>query len=196
LSKVHIGYPFPTLHARKRAFRKEIMKHTTIDHGVILKMALVGFEIEKERIEAAIAQIQSRLGNDDTSRSTPTHTSEPAAPRRKRFSAAARKRMAAAQKKRWKALRAQQQANTKKPKPKAKVKRRKATVATARTGRIVQVKATKKVARKVVVKAISRPKAKTAAPKPKNTPAEAPNVTVETPATPVEIAAEPAPATQ
>jgi hypothetical protein len=84
------------------------MKNTTIDHGVILQMALVGYEMERSRVEAAIAAIQSELGNSSSSRSTSTAINESSAPRRKRFSTAARKRMAAAQKKRWKALKAEQ----------------------------------------------------------------------------------------
>jgi len=63
------------------------MKHTTIDQGVVLQMALVGYEMERSRIEAAIAEIQAELGSGDSSRSTSTATDEPPAPRRKRFTA-------------------------------------------------------------------------------------------------------------
>src|ERR1035437_9794248 len=77
-------------------------KTTTIDHSV-LEMALVGYEWQRNRIEAAIAEIQAELGQDGPSRSisTATASAEPKATGKKRFSAAARKRMAAAQKKRW-----------------------------------------------------------------------------------------------
>jgi len=163
-------------------------KHTTIHHGVILQMALVGFEIEKDRIEAAIAEIQAELGN---SRSTSRGTNEPAAPRRKCFSAAARKRMAAAQKKRWKALKAQQQAEAKKAKPTAPVKRQKATITTAKKKRTAPAKAAKKIAR-----AVSKPKAKAVAPRPQTTPASIPDATLGTPAVPVEVTVEPTPATE
>jgi len=86
-------------------------KTTTIDPGV-LEMALVGYEMQRNRIEAAIAEIQAELGQDgmlhkDTrpAPATATTTDEPKT-KRKRFSAAARKRMAAAQKKRWQLKRA------------------------------------------------------------------------------------------
>jgi hypothetical protein len=59
-------------------------------------MALVGYELERSRIDAVIAEVEAELGNVGPGRSTATATSEPAAPRRKRFSAAARKRMAEA----------------------------------------------------------------------------------------------------
>ena len=39
------------------------MKQTTIDQGV-LKMALVGFQLQRNRIDAAIAKIQAELGQE------------------------------------------------------------------------------------------------------------------------------------
>jgi hypothetical protein len=64
-------------------------------------MALVGYEIEKQKIEDKIRQIRAQLGG---------HAGAPAAakggPRRKRtLSVSARKRIAAAQRKRWAAHR-------------------------------------------------------------------------------------------
>ena len=38
-------------------------KTTTIDHTSVLEMALVGYEMQRNRIEAAIAEIQAELGN-------------------------------------------------------------------------------------------------------------------------------------
>ena len=63
----------------------------------LLAMALVGYEAEKVRINAAIAEIKATLG-----------TGAPA-PRKRTMSAAARKRIAAAQRKRWAAVKKQGQ---------------------------------------------------------------------------------------
>ena len=61
-----------------------------------LQMALVGYEIERKKIEERITEIQSRLGGSSSS------ASQAAAPRKRRtMSAAARRRISAAQKRRW-----------------------------------------------------------------------------------------------
>jgi len=69
-----------------------------------LAMALVGYEIEKQKIEDKIRQIRAQLGGRSAGRPGP-----PAAqggPRQKRtLSVSARKRIAAAQRKRWAAHR-------------------------------------------------------------------------------------------
>ena len=177
-------------------YRKEDMqKTTTIDHGTVLQAALLGYELQRNRIEAAMRAIQAELGQGGARPSTATATdsSEPKPPRKKRFSAAARKRMAAAQRKRWQLLKAEK-TEAAKPKHKKAAKRRKANATAPRKQRPVQVKAAKKVARKVV-KPVSKPKAKKAAPKPKKSPAKAPNAPVETTETPIQVAVEPAPAT-
>src|ERR1035438_6850328 len=103
-------------------------KTTTIDPGV-LEMALVGYELQRNRIEAAIAEIEAELGQGNTRHSAATDTvaSEPKPTRKKRFSVAARKRMAAAQKKRWQLLKAKK-VEAAKPKRKAAPKK-KATAA-------------------------------------------------------------------
>jgi hypothetical protein len=157
---------------------KEYMpKTTTIDPGV-LEMALLGYELQRNRIEAAIAEIQAELGevgmlHKDTRPATATATAsaEPKATGKKRFSAAARKRMAAAQKKRWQLKRA-----AKKTQPAAPVKRQKATGAVPAKKRPVQVKAAKKAAPK--------PKARKTAPRPKvqHAAVETPKIVNETPA--------------
>ena len=97
--------PMTKLPAQGREYMPKI---TTIDHTGVLEMALVGYELKRNRIEAAIAEIQAELGQGGSSRSTFTVTAsiEPKPTRKKRFSAEARKRMAAAQKKRWAALKA------------------------------------------------------------------------------------------
>src|ERR1039458_829353 len=113
-----------------------MQKTTTIDHTSVLEMALVGYQIERSRIEAAIAEIQTELGQGDSSRSisTATASAEPKTTGKKRFSVAARKRMAAAQKKCWQLLKAKK-ARAKKAKPTAPVKRQKATAAAPATTR-------------------------------------------------------------
>lgn len=68
------------------------------DHAT-LQMALVGYEIEKERIAAKIREIQEQLGSGKTAGAGVAKT-EPTAKKRV-LSAAARKRIAAAQRKRW-----------------------------------------------------------------------------------------------
>jgi len=131
------------------AQRKEYMKRiTAIDQGV-LQMALVGFELQRDRIDAAISEIEAELGIGGTRHSTATATdsSEPKMPRKKRFSAAARKRMAAAQRRRWKLIKAKK-AEAAKPKSKPAAKRKKASAPASRQVRHVQVKAVKKVAPK------------------------------------------------
>jgi len=61
-----------------------------------LQMALVGYEIEKQKIEERIREVQAALGGNPAAAAT----SE--APRKRRkMSLAARRRIAAAQKKRW-----------------------------------------------------------------------------------------------
>jgi len=74
-----------------------------------LRMALIGYEQQKTRIEAAIADVHAQLGN-----STPARTvTSGAAPKQRKMSAAARKRIALAQKQRWEAFRKAQRADGK-----------------------------------------------------------------------------------
>src|ERR1019366_8651766 len=110
---------------------KEYMpKTTTIDHTSVLEMALVGYEMQQKRIEAAIAEIRAELGQVGArhSAATATASAAPKTPRKNRFSVAARKRMAAAQKERWQLIKAKK-ARAKKTKPTAAPKRRKVTAA-------------------------------------------------------------------
>ena len=63
------------------------------------RMALVGYEVEKQRLEQKIREIQALLSGKKVKADSP---SPMAAPRgRREMSAAARKRIAAAQRKRW-----------------------------------------------------------------------------------------------
>ena len=66
-----------------------------------LAMALVGYEIEKQKIEDKIRQIRAQLGGRSAGRPGAAAGAQ-GGPRRKRtLSASARKRIAAAQRKRW-----------------------------------------------------------------------------------------------
>jgi hypothetical protein len=66
----------------------------------MLAMALVGYEVEKKKIEERIKEIRARLGG---SRSAAKANAPEAggSPKRRKLSKAARKRISAAQKKRW-----------------------------------------------------------------------------------------------
>ena len=65
-----------------------------------LQMALVGYELERQKIEDKIRQIQAQLKGKRVA--LPSETATKGAARRKRvLSPAARRRIAAAQKKRW-----------------------------------------------------------------------------------------------
>jgi hypothetical protein len=149
-------------------------KTTTIDHTSVLEMALVGYELQRNRIEAAIAEIQAQLGDGGSGRSSSTATTiaEPKTTGKRRFSAAARRRMALAQKKRWQL----KKATARKTQLTAPVKGQKVTGAVPAKKRPVQVKAAKKTA--------PRPKVQHAA-------VETPKIVNETPAPDV-AATEPA----
>jgi hypothetical protein len=73
-------------------------RHASEDVSM-LEMALVGFNIEKQRIEARIQEIHALLRGR---RSATTGAGmESAAPRKRELSADARRRIAMAQKRRW-----------------------------------------------------------------------------------------------
>jgi hypothetical protein len=64
-----------------------------------LQMALVGYEVEKQRIQDKIQEIQARLKGKPAA--SPAAAAPKAARVKRVLSAAARKRISAAQKKRW-----------------------------------------------------------------------------------------------
>ena len=66
-----------------------------------LEMALVGYQIEKAKIEAKISEIQAQLRGKRIPVSAGADKSEPAPAGKRYLSPAARKRIALAQKKRW-----------------------------------------------------------------------------------------------
>jgi hypothetical protein len=74
----------------------------------MLKMALVGYEERKRRLDETIAEIRLQLGNGSASERKPSASqTEPSAQRKRVLSPAARRRIAAAQKKRWAAFKRQ-----------------------------------------------------------------------------------------
>lgn len=74
---------------------------STQDHTT-LQMALVGYEVEKQRIEERIREIQAQLGHGRGRPSLSGGSAQnEASPKRRVLSTAARKRIAAAQRKRW-----------------------------------------------------------------------------------------------
>src|SRR5437899_10813470 len=64
-----------------------------------LQMALVGYQIEKQRIEARIEELRAKVRGKRAA--APTAMGETKAPVKRDLSEAARKRIAAAQKRRW-----------------------------------------------------------------------------------------------
>jgi len=71
----------------------------------ILEMALIGYQVERQKIQDKIGQIQAQLGG----KAAPARSAGAAGPKRV-LSAAARARISAAQKKRWAAHRKSQAA--------------------------------------------------------------------------------------
>lgn len=81
----------------------------TSDETMTLRMALVGYQLEIEKIENAISDLRSRLGQ--SARTSASSAAQPSAPQasasqgsgrpKRTMSAAARRRIAAAQRKRW-----------------------------------------------------------------------------------------------
>ena len=68
----------------------------------MLAMALVGYELEKQKIEEKIREIRARLGGGKTAGRGASGPADTGGPRRRRtLSAGARRRIAAAQRKRW-----------------------------------------------------------------------------------------------
>jgi hypothetical protein len=72
----------------------------------LLKAALFGYQVQSERIEATIADIQAQLGHRGPGRppKAATNGTEEVAPGKRTMSPSARKKIALAQKKRWAAF--------------------------------------------------------------------------------------------
>ena len=91
----------------------------SVENVSMLQMALVGFQIEKDRIESKIQELRAKLKGKAPLASA---SGEAAAPRKRELSDAARKRIAMAQKRRWAEHRkraAQAKAQSAKPKAQA-----------------------------------------------------------------------------
>jgi hypothetical protein len=72
----------------------------SVEDLTTIQMALVGYEIEKQRIEGKIRELQARLGGKKVT--APSAEPQKKAPgTRRALSAAARRRISLAQKKRW-----------------------------------------------------------------------------------------------
>lgn len=69
----------------------------------ILEMAVRGYEAERDRISAAMAEIQAELGRGPGRPKTAVMGSDHTAPKKRTMSASARARIAAAQRARWQA---------------------------------------------------------------------------------------------
>jgi len=66
-----------------------------------LAMALVGYEIEKQKIDEKIRQIRAQLGSRKGGGSAAAPAAKGGPRKRRTLSASARRRIAAAQRKRW-----------------------------------------------------------------------------------------------
>lgn len=96
------------------------VKSTTSD-DLTLQMALVGYEIERQKIDEKIKEIRARLGGKKVPMPSAAAAGEPAPTRKRNLSTAARKRIAMAQKRRWAEHRKQKASGGKAEKtPKAK----------------------------------------------------------------------------
>src|SRR5436305_15294765 len=67
----------------------------------MLEMALVGYQIERQRIDSKIQDIQSRLRGRRAAAPSSSGSTDGQPAARRQLSPAARKRIAAAQKRRW-----------------------------------------------------------------------------------------------
>ena len=120
-----------------------------------LRAALIGYENEKARIQAAIAEIQAQLGRRGPGRPKASVDGEGAiAPKRRTMTASGRRRIAAAQRKRWAAVR---KAKAAAPKPKRKLS------AAGRKAIIDAVKKRWAAVRATKTKVVKKPKARKAA---------------------------------
>jgi hypothetical protein len=108
----------------------------------LLKAALVGYQVQWERLGQTIADIKSQLGQRGSGqRPKPEESgSEEPAPRRRGMSAAGKARIAAAQRKRWASLKAAASVKASKSEP-VKPKRKRKLSAAGRARIIAATKA-------------------------------------------------------
>jgi hypothetical protein len=115
----------------------------------ILSAALVGFEVQKNRIDAKIAELKQQLNGH----SAPAATIEEVNPKKKR-SAAVRRRMALAQKARWEKLKQKSEpapAVAAKPKKRRMSAAGRKAISAASKKRWAAVKAAKKAKKPIAV---------------------------------------------
>ncbi len=103
----------------------------------ILTAAIDGFEAQKTRIDAQIAELRALLEGRGA---VPVTTAQPLTPKRRKMSAAARKRIGDAQRKRWALSKSQSEPSLKSVTPETPKKKRKLSAA----GRRAIIAATKK----------------------------------------------------
>src|SRR3989442_5926948 len=78
----------------------EIMPRGKAQDRTLLSMALVGYELEKKKIDEKIRELRTRLGQGRVSAKAAA-APDSDQPKRRKLSAAARRRIATAQRKRW-----------------------------------------------------------------------------------------------
>ena len=156
----------------------------------VLTAAIVGFEAQKIRIDAQIAELRQMLAGGRTETAAPSDT--PKRKRRRKLSAAVRKRIGEAQRKRWAESKGQseplpQAVTSEAPKAKRKLSAAgRKRIIEANQRRWAAAKAAKKaapkkaVSKKVATKAPVKAAKKTVAKKPRKTAAKAPEQAVPT----------------
>lgn len=93
-------------------WRGELMAATRVANEVsVLQMALIGYQVERQKIEAHINEIQSQLKGTRILHAN-GNSARTSGGTRRDLSAAARRRIALAQKKRWAAYRKAKAAKT------------------------------------------------------------------------------------
>ena len=174
-------YPDKCLRGRRKPEYNNSNAHTQ-GYDEIITAAIGGFESQKQRIDAQIAELRQMLGGDGAG---PAATPEPTKPARKKMSAAARKKIAAAQRKRWAESKQQSEptqpaVTVEAPKPKRKlsaagrkriIEATKKRWAALRAAKAQQAPAAKKAAvKKAAAKAPRAAAKKTAAKRPQKKP--------------------------
>ena len=140
-------------------------------------MALIGYEAERQKIEATMAGIRSQLGLHSKGASAPAKTPTSEAKPKHRMSAAGRARIAEAQRKRWAATKKTTEPAPATSKPKRRLsKAGKAAIVAAlkkrwaakRVAAKAQQSPAKKAAKKAPAKASRKAAKKVAAKRPQN----------------------------
>ena len=148
------------------------MNRNGIDETSVLQMALVGFRIQREEIDANITEIEARLGGTGSRSGAPAEPGPASNGRRKKrvFSEATKRKMARAQKRIW-ALRKAEKTQAKRVKRPPKTSQR-AAAAPARKRKAPANKSAKPTARATAKKA-TKSTARATAKKPRTVPKKA-----------------------